>query len=196
MAAAFQQEIPRHLPVQEAINVRGGSPDSYRERMLSNFSPHSFLLAGSYFANVEAFVQCIKHPEGSDARQYISQMPASKAKRCSMAVPPDVIEWMGREITYRSREHYQLQATAIFAKFDQNEIALEALLATGQLPLTHDLGRPEKPTTCLPAAVFTQILVETRAYYFVELGVPSLSFSTDAMYVTPETVAYTRQEQV
>jgi predicted NAD-dependent protein-ADP-ribosyltransferase YbiA (DUF1768 family) len=178
---------------QEIINV-GGNHESYRERELSNFSPHSFYLRGFDLANVEAFVQGIKHPEDESSRYEIFKMTARDAKRTSPRVSPDVIVWEGQAMRYRSLEHYRLQAAAIFAKFDQNEDALEALLATGQLPLIHDLGHPEKPTTCLPTVIFTQILEEARSYFFKEIGVtnPSLIGASAPTLIVPYTIEYSR----
>jgi predicted NAD-dependent protein-ADP-ribosyltransferase YbiA (DUF1768 family) len=177
---------------QEIINV-GGSSESYREKELSNFSDHPFILRGFPFANVEAFAQGIKYDEDSVERYEIFQMSGREAKRQSPKKPPAVVVWEGQAIRFRSLEHYRLEASAIFAKFDQNEDALEALLATGNLPLIHDLGHPEKPNTCLPSGVFTTILRETRSHFFNEIGANGrLVGHIDPMLVTPEVIEYSR----
>lgn len=185
------KEIPKHDPYLEVINARGNSPVSHRERSLSNFSPHPLKLNGRLIANVEAFVQGVKFPEGED-REEIFRLDAREAKRRSPADPPSVIEWSGASMEYGSHEHYRLQAAVIFSKFDQNEEALEALLATGELEIRHNTGTPEKPNTCLPAVIFTQILTETRAYFFSEAGISAFAGDKPAEYITPDIVAYSR----
>lgn len=187
-------EVPRHLPDLETINADGSSTKSLRERALSNFSPHPFTLAGHSLANVEAFVQGIKYPEDTELRQRIFQLAAPKAKRLSPEKPPELIKWNGQTMRYKSYGHYLLQATAILSKFDQNEAALELLLATGNLPITHDLGRPEKPTTCLPEIVFTRILDETRTYFFAEMGKYFLDDFKEPHFIIPAVVAYARNK--
>lgn len=177
--------------LQERINVRSRSQESERERALSNFPDFPFRLGSQTFLNVEAFVQGIKYPEGDPLRGAIFQMAGREAKRLSPQRPPSHVEWEGQWIEYGSLEHRRLEAAAIFAKFDQNEEAYELLLATGDIPLFHDLGKPENSTTALPAAVFTQILTETREHFFGELGVPPAS-DTPAVYVTPGVIQYAR----
>jgi len=157
---------------QTMINV-GGSHESYRERELSNFSPHAFQFRGFEIENVEAFVQGLKYGEDDPFRYEVFKMRAPRAKRKSPKIPPEIIVWEGQAMRYRSLDHFRLQAAAIFAKFDQNEDAQDALLATGNLSLVHDLGHSEKPNTCLPADVFTKILEETRMQFFKEMGVSS-----------------------
>jgi predicted NAD-dependent protein-ADP-ribosyltransferase YbiA (DUF1768 family) len=190
--------LVQRWPVQEVINA-GSRSESLRERELSNFSPRPFVLRGQAFANVEAFVQALKYPVDSTERSTIAAMPAPKAKRESPHITPAFIEWEDRRIPYRSYEYCLLQAAGIFAKFDQNEEALELLLATGNLPIIHDLSTPERPwiertNTCLPANVFSQILTETRQIFFSEMGVlnPELIGDTPPVYVTNELAAYVR----
>jgi predicted NAD-dependent protein-ADP-ribosyltransferase YbiA (DUF1768 family) len=188
----------RRWPDQEIINA-GSYSGGLRESELSNFSPRPFVLRGQAFANAEAFVQALKYPERSPERDLIAALPANKAKRRSPHEPPEIIEWEGRAIPYRSHEHYQLQAAGIFAKFDQNPDALYLLLATGKLPIIHDLSRPdrpwqERPATCLPAAVFSRILMETRQYFFRESGAtdPCLIGTEPPEFVSDSLVAYVR----
>lgn len=184
-------------PLAKGINATSRS-ESLRERELSNFAPWPFVLGGHFFANVEAFVQAIKYPEHSAERSKIATMRASMAKQQSPSTAPEFIEWNGRQIPFRSPGHLALQAAGIFAKFDQNKEPLELLLATGNLPITHDLSKPdrpwvERPDTSLPAAAFSQILTETRGFFFGEMGVSDPAMIGDRpVYVTDKLVAYVR----
>ena len=71
-----------------------------------------------------------------------------------------MVWWKGQAIPYGSPEHHQLIERAIRAKFEQNADAMEALLATKELVLTHDLGSPDD--SALPATVFCAILTQIR----------------------------------
>ncbi len=56
----------------------------------------------------------------------------------------------------------QLIEEAIRAKFEQNRGAMEALLATEGMTLTHNLGHPDPPNTSLPATALCDILTRIR----------------------------------
>ncbi|MBI3983840.1 hypothetical protein HY346_00915 [Candidatus Microgenomates bacterium] len=183
--------VYRHLPVQDRINVSGNSTESLRARLLSNFSPHPVRVGGINAATVESFLQAIKYPPRSVMRRQLLAADARFAKRNSPDPAPEIIQWGRATFEYRSGPHMFLQTTAVFAKFDQNEEAAEALLATGYLPLDHVTGIPERPDTCLQAFEFCHILAETRGVLLTEMGYASGLDETPA-FVTPEVVQYSR----
>ena len=143
------------------LNI-GSKSDDWRARRLSNFSDDAFMLDGERMASIEGFVQGTKFPEGHPTRQQAFQSVGVTAKRLSKGAERKFIWWKGRAISYGSPEHYELIERAIRAKFEQNTTAMDALLATKGMILTHDLGYPDPPNTSLPARVFCDILTRIR----------------------------------
>ncbi|MEK9158470.1 MAG: hypothetical protein AAB673_00520 [Patescibacteria group bacterium] len=143
------------------LNISSRSSD-WRARRLSNFSADPFVLDGEEMASVEGFIQGTKFPEGHPTRQQAFQTAGVEAKRLGKEAERKFVWWKGQAIPYGSTEHHQLIERAIRAKFEQNQEAKDALLATKGMTLMHDLGRPEPPNTSLPAAVFCDILTRIR----------------------------------
>ena len=143
------------------LNI-GSKSDDWRARRLSNFSADPFLIDGEKIASVEGFIQGTKFLEGHYIRQQAFQSVGVEAKRCGEKAERKLIWWKEQIISYGSNEHHQLIERAIRAKFEQNDGAMEALLATGGLVLMHDLGRPDSPNTSLPAKIFCDILTRIR----------------------------------
>lgn len=143
------------------LNI-GSKSDDWRARRLSNFSDDVFILDGERMASVEGFIQGTKFPEGHPARQRAFQSVGVEAKRLGKTAERKFVWWKDRAIPYGSPEHHELIERAIRAKFEQNKTALDALLATEGMTLTHDLGYPDPPNTSLPARVFCEILTKIR----------------------------------
>lgn len=143
------------------LNISSKSDDC-RARRLSNFSADPFLLDGERMASAEGFIQGIKFPEGDQTRQQAFQSVGVEAKRFGKKAERKFVWWKGQAIPYGSTEHHQLIERAIHAKFEQNEEAMIALLATDGMVLTHDLGYPDPPNTSLPANTFCDILTRIR----------------------------------
>lgn len=145
----------------QILNITAGS-DDLRARELSNFQRRRFVLDGVTLASVEGFVQGIKYPPGHPDRAEVFTLANIKAKQKSPGKSPPCVWWNGEEIAYGSKEHHALIERAIRASFEQNPIALALLYSTKGMTLTHDLGHPESPHTCLPAKVFCEILTRLR----------------------------------
>lgn len=150
------------------LNI-GSKSDDWRTQRLSNFSADAFVLDGEWMASVEGFIQGTKYPEGHPLRIAAFLSVGREAKRFGSKFEllrlPDcrkLVWWQGRAIPYGSSEHHNLIERAIRAKFEQNKSAMNTLLATEGMILTHDLGRPEPPNTSLPAQVFCDILTRIR----------------------------------
>lgn len=143
------------------LNI-GSKSDDWRARRLSNFSADAFMFDGERMASVEGFIQGTKFPEGHPTRQQAFQSVGVTAKRLSKGAERKFVWWKGRAISYGSSEHHELIERAIRAKFEQNKTALDALLATEGMTLTHDLGHPDPPNASLPAKVFCDILTRIR----------------------------------
>ena len=147
--------------MMSVLNI-GSKSDDWRASRLSNFSADEFVLDGEKMASVEGFIQGTKFPEGHPTRQLAFQSVGVTAKRLSKGAERNFAWWQGRAISYGSLEHHRLIERAIRAKFEQNEEARKALLATEGMTLTHDLGYPDPPNTSIPARVFCDILTRIR----------------------------------
>jgi len=143
------------------LNILSNSSD-WRARKLSNFSSDSFIIDGETMASVEGFIQGIKFPESDSRRQAAFQSSGIDAKRFGKKAERKFAWWRERAIVYGSKEHHQLIERAIRAKFSQNLDARRALIATEDLALTHDTGKPEPVNSSLPANVFCDILTRIR----------------------------------
>src|SRR3989338_5711041 len=143
------------------LNI-GSKSDDWRARHLSNFSDDAFTLDGERMASVEGFIQGTKFSEGHPTRQQAFQSIGVTAKRLSKGAERKFVWWKGRVTSYGSPEHHELIERAIRAKFEQNTTAMDALLATRGMILTHDLGHPDPPNTSLPAKVISDILTRIR----------------------------------
>jgi len=146
------------------LNIHSKSSD-WRSRRLSNFSVDFFELDGATMMSVEGFIQGIKFPEGDRRRNMAFNSAGSAVKRLGSEAAGEFVYWQGREIPYGSIEHMSLIERAIRAKFEQNDGARQALMATVGLVLTHEVPGPENPKTSLPAERFCVILAGIRAEF-------------------------------
>jgi len=135
---------------------------------LSNFAPTSFQVGEIQFASVEGFLQGIKFPEEDPRRTEAFRSVGINAKRLGRGAERKFVWWRGRKIVYRSVRHLALIQRAIRAKFEQNQDARKALIATEGMTITHDLGHPESPKTSLPSNIFCYILMKIREKYSSE----------------------------
>jgi hypothetical protein len=69
------------------------------------------------------------------------------------------VSYAGREIPVGAWEHWRLMEQACRAKFQQNEEARAALLATGERPLVHIVRRDSRT---IPGVVMAQIWMRLR----------------------------------
>lgn len=152
------------------LNIVADSSD-WRARLLSNFAATPFVLGGQSFASVEGFIQGIKFPFGDARRRRTFALAGISAKKMGREAARDYgsdfyervyVWWDGEAINYGSVFHQVVIFQAIVAKVIQNPKVREALLATSDLDLIHDLGHPESARTSLPAAVFTDFLTALR----------------------------------
>ncbi|MCC6779278.1 MAG: NADAR family protein [Hyphomicrobiales bacterium] len=155
--ATFRKLGPRVEACREPINVYSASPDP-AIRLIANFAPTPFTLDGKRYACVEAFWQSLRFPQ--ELQDRIAALDGAAAKRASHDQP------YGSHVTYRGRPiptgtyaHWQLMQRACRAKFEQNENARTALLATGDRPLEHKV-RPDSRT--IPGVVMADIWMTLR----------------------------------
>lgn len=172
MKVHLKQTGNKEEEAEKIINVSSGSSDK-AARMLSNFSKGRFFIDGIEMASVEGFVQGVKFPVGDTRRDITFRMAGFEAKKIGNEAREfgyEFVWWQGKAIKYGSTEHYKLNERAIRAKFEQNSEAMVALLSTKGKKITHELGGEESSTTCLPKAVFCDILTRIREEKLNELG--------------------------
>ena len=135
--------------------------------ILSNFAHTPFEFDGVACGSVEGFIQGLKE-ENLEKQKRICLRFGFEAKRAGTKKrnrkvrESGTLWWQDQPILLKSEEYYQLIERGIRAKFEQSEVAKQALIATGDAILTHDTGKPESPNTSLPANRFLSILEEIR----------------------------------
>ncbi|HBK90327.1 MAG TPA: hypothetical protein DDZ68_01515 [Parvularcula sp.] len=152
------------------INVVSASSDP-NVRLIGNFAETPFELDGANYRSVESFWQGLKFPSAED-RARLAAMNAREARgRGARQGYQGVIEYAGAQIIPGTADHWRLMEAACRAKFDQNDAARAALLATGDRPLTHRLRRDSQT---IPGVIMAEIWMRTRQWLRrdVEKGAP------------------------
>lgn len=148
---------PRVEACREPINVYSASPEP-AIRLIANFAPTPFTLDGTRYACVEAFWQSLRFPQQLQGR--IAALDGIAAKHASHDQPyGSHVSYRGRPIPTGTYAHWQLMRRACRAKFEQNDNARTALLATGDRPLEHKV-RPDSRT--IPGVVMADIWMTLR----------------------------------
>lgn len=128
-------------------------------RLISNLAETSFELDGRGYASVEGFWQGLKFPDAAD-RERLAVLSGHEAKAAGPTVEPgDRIVYDGREIVVGTVDHWALMERATLAKFEQDEDARAALLATGTRPLQHKV--PVDSRT-IPGVIMADIWMRVR----------------------------------
>lgn len=157
----FVDRGPREFACREPINIvwteRGLEA---RWRPISNLAPTPFELDGAAYASVEGFWQGLKFRQ-PDARARVAALAGPEAMRAGRAAPPgEAVIYQGLSIAVGRPEHWALMRRACQAKFEQNEAARTALLATGERLLTH---KARKDSRTIPGAIMADIWMSIRA---------------------------------
>jgi predicted NAD-dependent protein-ADP-ribosyltransferase YbiA (DUF1768 family) len=147
---------PHAQACREPINVTSMSPQPIR--LIANFAPTPFELDGLRYACVEAFWQSLRFPIEERAR--IAAMDGAAAKQASAEQPyGSHVIYAGKAVSVGTWDHWQLMRRACRAKFDQNEEARLALLATGGRPLIHKVRRDSRT---IPGVIMAEIWMALR----------------------------------
>jgi predicted NAD-dependent protein-ADP-ribosyltransferase YbiA (DUF1768 family) len=151
---------PRDAVCRTPINVHSGNPDS-RIAIIANLAPTPLTLDGVRYACVEAFWQSLRFP--AEERPHIAALDGPAAKRASLGQPYGThVHYRGRAIPVGTWAHWQLMRRACRAKFEQNDAARAALLATGNRPLEHRVARDSKT---IPGVIMAEIWMKLRARF-------------------------------
>lgn len=130
---------------------------------LSNFAPHPFAIDGVQCASMEGFLQSLKFPS-VDVQVEVCGLVGSRAKNRGAETDwqqRQVLHWQGEPID-RDSDAYQELLDRAFEALAEDDGFREALLATGDEPLTHERGRRRTSETVLTAREFTSRLTRLR----------------------------------
>lgn len=148
---------PQPDACREPINVHSEHPDR-QIAIIANLAPTPLTLDGVRYACVEAFWQSLRFPP--DQRPRIAAMDGPSAKRASQDQPYGThVLYDGKAIPVGAYPHWQLMRRACKAKFEQNENARAALLATGERPLIHRVRRDSRT---IPGVIMADIWMALR----------------------------------
>jgi predicted NAD-dependent protein-ADP-ribosyltransferase YbiA (DUF1768 family) len=151
---------PQAEACREPINVHSENPDP-QIAVIANLAPTPLTLDGVRYACVEAFWQSLRFPP--EERPRIAVMDGPAAKRASYEQPYGThVHYAGEAIPVGAFGHWQLMRRACLAKFEQNDAARDALLATGDRPLVHRVRQDSKT---IPGVVMADIWMSLRARF-------------------------------
>jgi N-glycosidase YbiA len=158
-SGAFRDLGPLEEACHESINIVFDQVEE-RWRPISNLAHTPFVLRGMTYASVEGFWQGLKFEGGAD-RARVAALWGKPAKQAARGAPElERFAYDGRSYVVGGPEHRSLMLQACRAKFDQHGGAREALLATGNRPLTHQVRRDSKT---IPGVVMADIWTRIRA---------------------------------
>ena len=150
---------PRLEACREPLNVVSTSTDPLA-RIISNLATTPFELDGQRYLSIESFWQGLKFPS-EDERQRLAGHEGPRARSEGLRQKYEkTISYRGQEIAVGAWDHWQLMEKACRAKFQQNEDARSALLATGNRPLIHVVRRDSRS---IPGVIMAQIWMRLRA---------------------------------
>jgi predicted NAD-dependent protein-ADP-ribosyltransferase YbiA (DUF1768 family) len=144
---------------REPLNVVSTSVDPLA-RIISNLATTPFELDGQRYLSVESFWQGLKFPSDEE-RQRLAGHEGPRARSEGLRQKYGAtINYRGQDIAVGAWDHWQLMERACRAKFQQNEDARNALLATGDRPLVHVVRRDSRS---IPGVIMAQIWMRLRA---------------------------------
>lgn len=160
----FQDQGDPRLTLPINITSQHPSPSI---QLIGNFGATPFELCGIEYASVESFWQSLKCRNDQD-RQRIARLPGAEAKQAAREFPNDKsFKYGGQQILVGSFAHWELMSRACAAKFEQNPVARQALLATFPHPLEHRLRRDSRT---IPGEVMARIWMGLRHHYRMKEG--------------------------
>ncbi|MGQ0636045.1 MAG: hypothetical protein ACT4QC_15650 [Planctomycetaceae bacterium] len=149
----------REIACREPINVTSGHADE-AIRLIGNFATTPFVLDGQVYQSIEGFWQSLKFDEGRERREVAAlDGPAAKRRGADRGYGQHV-EYAGQPIAVGTTVHWDLMRRAVRAKFEQNALAREALLSTGDRPLEH---RVRHDSRTIPGVIMADIWMRLRA---------------------------------
>lgn len=149
---------PKELACREPFQVLSTSPHPAAQ-LISNFAHTPFELDGRHYESVEGFWQGLKFDDEAERRR-LAGLHGREAMKAGRA------RGYGATVTYEGElfrvgtwEHWRLMYWACRMKFRQHAAAQEALLSTGERPLTH---RTRSDSKTIPGVVMADIWMRIR----------------------------------
>lgn len=160
---------PRAAPCAVSVRVRRSAASRSisslnsiepRWQPISNLAHTPFTLRGRAYASVEGFWQGLKFDTEPD-RASVAALWGKAAKRAAASLPERAsFVYDGETYAVGGPGHRALMLQACRAKFAQHDGARDALLSTGDRPLTHRTLRDSKT---IPGALMADIWMRLRA---------------------------------
>ena len=155
---ALEDLGPREEALGEPINI-GSTMADERLRVISNLAPAPFELDGRLYASVEGFWQGLKTEDPAE-RSRVAGLSGMIAKTAGRAFSQGMeFSYEGKAYRVGRPEHWHLMYRACFAKFTQNQEAMQALLLTGNRPLEH---RMKRDSETIPGVIMADIWMRVR----------------------------------
>lgn len=141
-----------------------GSGRDYPSNALSNFAGHRFFLDGVQCNSMEGLLQSLKY-SNPDMQVEVCKLIGKAAKFKGKTKNWRVLQklyWRGKEIDRHGQEYQDLLDRAYLAMFEQSESFRNALKASGNAVLTHNIGRKDSHETILTRQEFCSRLTKLR----------------------------------
>ncbi|MDP3318602.1 MAG: NADAR family protein [Bosea sp. (in: a-proteobacteria)] len=143
---------------REPINVVFDHADRWQP--ISNLAQTPFEFMGRTYASIEGFWQSLKFEADVD-RLRVARLWGKDAKLAARGVGEATsFTFNNRVVVTGAAEHRRLMLEACRAKFTQNQLAKETLMATGERPLMH---RTRRDSTTIPGVLMADIWMRVRA---------------------------------
>jgi predicted NAD-dependent protein-ADP-ribosyltransferase YbiA (DUF1768 family) len=140
-----------------------GSGTGYPTANLSNFHPHAFVFDGVECASMEGLLQSFKF-KNPEMQREVCKLVGKQAKfkgKKKKWFKTQTLFWQGQEFQRESAEYQELLDRA-FEALSKNTSFQKALLATGNSPLTHNIGKIKESETVLTRQEFCSRLMKIR----------------------------------
>jgi predicted NAD-dependent protein-ADP-ribosyltransferase YbiA (DUF1768 family) len=149
---------PREQEDREPINIVS-THVAPQWQPISNLAHTPFSMKDQTYASVEGFWQGLKFASVRD-RARVAALFGNSAKRAAEDLPPcATFDYDGSTFATGGWEHRDLMLQACLAKFSQHPEARQALLSTGDRPLTHRVRQDSKT---IPGVLMADIWMRVR----------------------------------
>jgi len=132
-----------------------GSGKGYPSTTLSNFAPHPFIIDDVKCNSMEGFLQSLKY-KNPEIQKEVCKLVGKAAKfkgKKKKWWKYQFLYWQGKEYD-RHRFDYQVLLTRAFKELAKNTKFKKALLSTGNISLTHSIGKSDPHKTVLTKSEF------------------------------------------
>ena len=138
--------------------------NEYPSGMLSNLHYNQFIFDGILCNSMEGLLQSFKFSDVKDQRD-ICLLSGYTAKKRGYHQEWSTLYWNGEPFDRHDEPYQQLLDRAFYTLYTQNTRAHNALLATGNEPLTHGIGKTQPQHTILTRNEFCIRLMIIRSEF-------------------------------